>query len=132
MHFDFLIPKRPVSLQTRNKSNLQAWKKYVRSQAEKTWPGQMYSGEDIHLTLVYLYESDPVDVDNIIKPIQDALVGLVYDDDLLVTDVESHRRPLLGIFDLTKCPALLIEGIVSGKECVYVRLSSSRPLEDYL
>lgn len=104
----------------------------MRSQAEKTWSGQRYSGEDIHLTLVYLYESDPVDVDNIIKPIQDALAGLVYDDDLLVTDVESHRRSLIGIFDLTRCPTLLIEGIVLGKECVYVRLSASRPLEDYL
>ncbi|HIG48948.1 MAG TPA: RusA family crossover junction endodeoxyribonuclease [candidate division Zixibacteria bacterium] len=45
--------------------------------------------------MVYLGETNaPVDTHNIIKPIQDGLVGLVYDDDLLVTDVESHRRPL--------------------------------------
>lgn len=133
MYFDFLIPKRPVSLQTKNRNNLQAWKNYVKSEAARTWTGQPYSGRDIQLTLVYLYNSDPVDVDNIIKPIQDALVGLVYEDDLLVTDVESHRRLLIGkSFDLTQCPKALMQGIISGAECVYVRVSESHPLEDYL
>lgn len=77
MQFEFLIPKRPVSLQTKNKKNLQGWKSFVQAEAAKTWIGKISSGIDIHLTLVYLYDSDPVDTDNIIKPIQDALVGLV-------------------------------------------------------
>ena len=90
------------------------------------------SNTPLQLTLVYLYNSDPVDVDNIIKPIQDALIGLVYDDDLLVTDVTSHRRSLVGTFDLTQCPPLLIDGILAGNECVYVRVSDSKPVEEYL
>ena len=132
MYFDFLIPKRPVSLQTRKTVNLQAWKQYVRGEASKTWTGQILSGQDLHLTLIYLYNSDPVDTDNIIKPIQDALIGLIYDDDLLITDVDAHRRPLFGTFDLTLCPILLVQGITSGIECVYVRVDKSKPLEDYL
>lgn len=132
MYFDFLIPRRPVSLQTRNRANLQAWKKYVQAEAAKTWSGQICSGQDIQLTLVYLYDSDPVDTDNIVKPIQDSLVGLIYEDDLLITDVESHRRPLNGTFDLTRCPRVLIQGIASGAECVYVRVCMPRSLEDYL
>lgn len=132
MHFDFLIPKRPVSLQTRNRANLQAWKNYVHAEAARTWLGEIYSGKDIQLTLIYLYDSDPVDTDNIVKPIQDALIGLVYEDDSFVADVESHRRPLSGTFDLTRCPGALIQGIISGEECVYVRVVESQPLEDYL
>jgi crossover junction endodeoxyribonuclease RusA len=96
MYFDFLIPKRPVSLQTRKTSNLQSWKQYVRSEAEKTWTGQIFGDQDIQLTLIYLYDSDPVDTDNIIKPIQDSLIGLVYEDDSLITDVVSRRRSLSG------------------------------------
>ena len=114
MYFDFLIPKRPVSLQTRKTVNLQAWKQYVRDEAAKTWIGQIFSGQDLQLTLIYLYNSDPVDTDNIIKPIQDALIGLVYDDDLLIADVDSHRRSLSGTFDLTQCPIPLVQGITSG------------------
>ena len=132
MNFEFLIPKRPVSLQTKNRNNLQIWKAYVQNEAAKTWNGNPYSGVDIHLTLVYLYDRDPVDTDNIIKPIQDALVGLVYEDDLLITDVESHRRSVKGTFDLTRCSSTLIQAIISGTECVYVRVCDAQALEDYL
>lgn len=132
MYFDFLIPNRPVSLQTRKTANLQAWKQYVRNEAAKTWTGQIFSGNDLQLTLIYLYNSDPVDTDNIIKPIQDALIGLVYDDDLLISDVDAHRRSLSGTFDLTQCPIPLVQGIISGLECVYVKITESKPLEDYL
>lgn len=132
MYFDFLIPRRPVSLQTRNRTNLQAWKAYVHAEAAKTWSSKPHSGEDIELTLVYLYERDPIDTDNIVKPIQDALVGLVYEDDVFITDVESHRRPVTGTFDLARCPDALILGILTSKDCVYVRVSVPRLLEDYL
>ena len=104
----------------------------MQAEAAISWTGVPYSRIDIHLTLVYLYDSDPVDTDNIIKPIQDALVGLVYDDDLLITDVEAHRRPLTGTFDLTKCPPVLIQGITTGTECVYVRVCNADSLESYL
>ena len=131
MLFEFLIPRRPVSLQTKNRKNLQAWKNFVCAEACKNWSGAPHNNE-LHLTLVYLCDDDPVDVDNIIKPIQDALVGTIYNDDLLVSDVESHRRPLTGVFDIAKYPALLVNGILSGAECVYVRITDSQPLGNYL
>ena len=131
MQFEFLIPKRPVSLQTRQRSKLQDWQAFVRAEASKTWVGTPYSG-NVHLTLIYLYDTDPVDTDNIIKPIQDALIGLVYEDDSLVTDVESHRRSLSDSFDVALCPSLLLRGIRSGSECVYVIINSAKALESYL
>ena len=132
MRFEFLIPKRPVSLQTKNRKNLQAWKDFVLLEAKKAWLGNSSTLDELHLTLVYLYYEDPVDVDNIIKPIQDALVGLVYNDDLAIVDVESHRRPLSGPFEILKYPRLLAEGILGGGECVYVRVTDAKPLEDFL
>ncbi len=81
---------------------------------------------------MYLYNQDPTDADNIIKPIQDALKELIYIDDLQVTDVESHRCPLAGVSDIIKYPSLLLSGILSKEECVYVRVTDSKPLEDYL
>ena len=59
-------------------------------------------------------------------------MGLMFQDDALIADVESHRRLLEGTFDLTQLPQLLVAGIASGAECVYVQVSSSRPLEEYL
>lgn len=103
----------------------------MRAEALKIWVETPYSG-NVHLTLVYLYDADPVDTDNIIKPIQDALIGLIYEDDSLVTDVESHRRSLSDTFDVALCPLLLVRGIISGIECVYVRINSAKALESYL
>jgi crossover junction endodeoxyribonuclease RusA len=132
MLFEFVIPKRPVSSQTKNRGNLQKWKKYVCEEAKKSWIGIPFNDNDLHLTLVCLCDEDPVDVDNIIKPIQDALIGTVYDDDLIITDVESHRRPFTGVFDVTKYSVALLNGILLSTECVYVRISDSKPLESYL
>jgi len=129
--FEFLILKRPLSLQAK-RSSLQAWKDFVRAEAARVWNAPVIQAGDLQLTLVYLCDLSPPDIDNIVKPIQDALVGLVFTDDALIADVESHRRSLNGAFDLTRLPGLVLAGIASGKECVYVQVSSSRPLEDYL
>ena len=133
MEFEFLISKRPVSLQTKNRANLQNWKRFVRTEAERIWGTKPAPGEaNLHLTLVYLCGDAPVDIDNIIKPIQDALIGLVYDDDKLVCDVQGHRRHLQGTFDPIKLPALVMQGVLEGQECVYVRVVESVDLEELL
>ncbi len=121
-----------LSLQAK-RSSLQAWKAFVKAEASKTWTRTLLSEDlDLHLTLVYLYDRDPLDVDNIIKPIQDALVGLIYEDDQQITDVQAHRRHLRGTFDILKFPDLLLQGLYTGSECVYVRICQSKTLESYL
>jgi crossover junction endodeoxyribonuclease RusA len=84
------------------------------------------------LTLVYLCDDSPADIDNIIKPVQDALVGVVYADDALVTDVDSHKRFLSDTIDITNLPSLLIQGVVLGEECIYIRVCLAESLEAYL
>jgi len=86
----------------------------------------------IRFTIVYLCDDSPADIDNIIKPIQDALVGLVYEDDSLVSDVDCHRRFLQEPIDLAALPDLLQIGVVGGTECVYVRVSDAHSLEEYI
>lgn len=104
----------------------------MRDEATKVWQGTLIQAGDLHLTLVYLCGLAPPDTDNIVKPIQDALVGLVFSDDALIRDVESHSRSLVGTFDLTSLPSLVAAGVTSNQECVYVKVSDSLPLEEYL
>jgi hypothetical protein len=77
----------------------------------------------------YLYDEAALDVDNILKPIQDALVGLAFLDDSLVTDVIIRRRHLRGTFDLTRASPVLVEGFEYGDEFVYVRIGDAPPQE---
>ncbi len=129
--FEFLIGRRPLSLQAK-RSSLKVWKEFVRSEAAKVWPGPAIRSGDLHITLLYLCDLSPPDTDNIVKPIQAALVGLVFEDDSQIADVECHRRFLNGEFDLTRLPPLLILGLAEQQECVYVKVSDSRPLEEFL
>jgi len=130
--FEFVIPRRPVSLQGKPKG-LNEWKTFVRSEAQKIWTGgSPINNANLQLTLIYLCGDNPPDTDNIIKPIQDALNKLVYEDDRLISDVESHRRFLSELIDITNLPLLLREAVIIGKECVYVKVSESQPLEKYL
>ncbi|MES2760416.1 MAG: RusA family crossover junction endodeoxyribonuclease [Pseudomonadota bacterium] len=131
--FEFMIPQRPVSLQARSRKNLQAWKAFVSAEAAKTWPvnAQPFAG-DLRVTLVYLAADDAADVDNIIKPIQDALVGMMYKDDFTVSDIDCHRRFLNDQIDVTDLPLLLKAGVAMAKECVWVRVSLASELRDYI
>ncbi len=53
--FEFLSPRRPVSLQTKKKENLQAWKNFVGVEAQKVWKDNSpIKDGDLQLTLVYL------------------------------------------------------------------------------
>ncbi len=131
-HFEFLIPQRPVSVQTKKRRNLQAWMDFVKNEAAKTWTGTILTNPGIKVTLVYIADDSAPDADNIIKPIQDALIGLVYEDDSLVSDVDCHRRFMTDGIDLTFLPTILKRGAATGEECVYVKISDPDKLETYL
>jgi hypothetical protein len=130
--FEFLIGRRPLSLQTKNRENLQQWKTFVKSEAAKNWHLPLIAEKYLHISIVYLCDDSPPDADNIVKPILDALVGLIYNDDEQVADVESHRRYLSEGIDATNLPLLLQHGVLKGEECVYVKIEDSLSLETYL
>lgn len=117
-----------MSYQAKNSANRQAWKDYVYGRAFSAWTQPPISQGALKLTVVYLCESDPCDINNIIKPIQDALNSLIYADDGLVWDVAGHMRLLSVPVDITGLPVLLAEAIVQGAECVYISVSSSSAL----
>jgi crossover junction endodeoxyribonuclease RusA len=131
--FEFLIRSRLVSQQARRSRRKDAWKDFVRREAERSW-GPVHGPADgpVCVTLIYLYDEVALDVDNILKPIQDALVGLVFPDDSLVTDVIIRRRELRGTFDLTQVSSVLVEGFEYGNEFVYVWIGDAPPQEQLL
>jgi Holliday junction resolvase RusA-like endonuclease len=125
---EFVIPQRPVSQQARRQARLRDWKEFVARQAKLaiTEPLNLAS-EPVALKLLYLYDEAALDVDNILKPIQDALVGVLLTDDAVVTDVEIRRRWRGTTFTLNAVSPVLAAGLALGKEFVYVMLSDAPP-----
>lgn len=95
--FEFVVPGPAVSLRASRKSarRYQAWIVTVRSAAQKEWPaGQRPSDRAVEVAISTYFTNSPPDVDNIIKPILDALNGLVYEDDEQVYRVTSQKISL--------------------------------------
>lgn len=72
------------------------------------------------LTITYFYDSVSMDVDNIPKPISDALKGLVYLDDEQLTDVLCRKRNLNSNLRIENPSSVLAEGLSRGNEFLYI------------
>lgn len=126
--FEFILPGRPVSFQTKDKSKLQAWTAVVQKVASRQWDGDRPCDNYVRLKLTYYFDApsgkeDSVpDSDNIIKPIRAALTGVVFEHDYLASDVVSRRKNLNGSFRVRGMSPTLAEGFIQGVEFVHVRI----------
>ena len=77
------------------------------------------------LTIIYFYDTASMDVDNIPKPISDALNGLVYFDDEQITDILVRKRNLNDDLRLTNPSDTLTEGFVRGSEFLYIVIKAA-------
>lgn len=131
--FDFVIPRRPVSVQTRIRANLQIWIDFVRNEARVYAAGDAPLAEmDLAVSLVYVSKEDPADIDNIIKPILDGLVSVVYEDDSQILHVQSSLLDISADVDITDFPMFLQAAVADGEDAVYVRVSRAKAIKEYL
>jgi len=129
--FDFVVQGPPVSHQTKNKQRLQAWKQTVRQAAQTYWnAGDIPSTEELTVVVTNFYENAAPDVDNIVKPIQDALIGLVYVDDAQVTDCHTKKRNIAGAFKVKGLSRAMADGFVMNSDFIHVKVIASSNFEE--
>jgi hypothetical protein len=132
--FEFFVEGPPLSQQTRNPRRLREWKEYVRAEATKLWPAQAPVEIPLKLTVVYYHErpSVSIDHDNMIKPIQDALAGLIYKNDRQITDAQTRKTNIDGRFRLRRLSAVYARAFGGGREFVYIRIEEAPSHEELL
>ncbi|MEH2258427.1 RusA family crossover junction endodeoxyribonuclease [Nostoc sp.] len=122
--FEFIVDGSPVSQQARKRgkgNRLQDWKKTVRQEAEKYWSSEQKTATGlVMLQITYFYDSVQIDVDNIVKPIQDAIKGLAHVDDNQVSDLVVRKRNLSGNFRIENMTSTLAEGFARGNEFLHI------------
>lgn len=124
--FEFVVAGPPVSQQARRRRRKDEWKRDVRVAAASYWPsGTPPFTSPLALTIYYFYEHAPLDVDNLVKPFLDALVGLVYEDDGQISDLICRRRDFLGSFTIQDVSPVLADGLAGGREFLYVRVEDA-------
>ncbi len=124
--FEFIVDGPPVSQQARRREKLRAWKGTVRKEAEKYWASEQQPATGlIMLKVTYFYDSVAMDVDNIVKPIQDAIIGLAYLDDNQVTDVIVRKKDISGNFRVENITPILAEGFARGNEFLHILVTDA-------
>ena len=123
--FDFVVLGTPLSQQAKNRS-LVRWKVQVRDSAQAKWPPNTPPVTcNVKITIMYYYDGVALDTDNMLKPIQDALIGLIYDDDGQVTDITAGKRDINGSYRVRGLSSSLAEGFSSNNEFVHVRVEEA-------
>ncbi len=119
--FEFIIEGPPVSQQTRRRARLREWKRKIREHAESQWPPEEFPHmEQLIIKITYFYDEVSMDVDNIPKPISDALNGLVYFDDEQFTDNYTRKRNLNDELIIENPSTVLASGLSLETEFLYI------------
>jgi crossover junction endodeoxyribonuclease RusA len=102
-----------------------AWRAAVLAAARARWPiDDPPIDEAVEITVVYYHNRPTIrfDNDNMIKPIQDALNGYIYDDDALITDTHARKTPFDGSFKVRRVSRVLADAFVEGEEFLHIRI----------
>ena len=123
---EFIVEGSPVSHQTKNRKALQGWKARVRAEAVKVW-NQPPVKALIQCTIINFYggPAPTLDDDNMVKPIRDALNGLVYEDDLQVRHSIHAHLSNRGLYQISGSSKLVVDALREGKEFVFVRIEDA-------
>ncbi len=126
-HLEFTIDGPPVSYQTKDKSSLNAWKNAVRAEAAKHWAARPPLIGKLKCTIYNFHEGEnpSLDDDNMVKPIRDALNGLVYDDDSQIRYSETIHICIDAPIKIRRASAILLAAYGKGDEFLYVRIDDA-------
>jgi len=128
---EFLVQGTPVSLQRKRRAAVTEWQERVRAASTTAIPASHRASEGrIAVTLYYL-PGEPMegDIDNIIKPILDALCRHIYIDDKQVERVVVQKFEPGNIFNFTRPTTTFVMALTHAKPVLYVRISDD-PFEE--
>ncbi|MFY9621864.1 MAG: RusA family crossover junction endodeoxyribonuclease [Pyrinomonadaceae bacterium] len=93
---EFIVSGTPISAQASSRSKA-CWKADVSNAAFGAVADEhALVADSVRVTIVYFYVSTDLDLDNIIKPILDALIDVIYINDFQVANIAAAKRDLSG------------------------------------
>jgi hypothetical protein len=124
--FEFVVEGPPLSHQTEDRKKLGRWRNKVRRSAARLWRAPPLT-VSLMITVAYYHEglTVPIDNDNMIKPIQDSLNGLLYVDDRLITDTLIRKTPIDSPINARGLSLVLLRAFSKGQEFLHIQIDHS-------
>lgn len=119
--FEFIVKGIPRSVHS--KISRRGWIKTVNDTATAAWGQHEPLETELNVTIVYFYRAGRIDVDNLIKPIMDAMKGVIYVDDAVVSQVMARRTELKSGIEIGAASTGLVTALDAERDFVLVRVS---------
>lgn len=84
--------------------------------ARLQWHDEPPYGGDILVAITYFFDGPSLDVDNVPKPVLDALKGLIYADDSQVTDLLCRKRDVDADLRLEENASSVLLAALAGRD----------------
>lgn len=129
--FEFVINRAPVSQQARRRELVRQWIRSVRDAAAQRWDAEPPFEGVVSVVITHFFKNNDaqMDVDNIAKPILDALKALVFSDDVQVIDLLCRKRQLGYNLRIHHPSPELEEYVGWNEEFVHIIVAESSALE---
>lgn len=128
---EFIFDGPPLSLQSKNGARKTAYKNMVALAAQAVLPaGFIPVSDEVKITITYYYETILGDIDNIIKPIQDSLNNIIYDDDNKVVESHSRRKDINGSYKIKNASSVILQGFAKGRDFIHVKIELAVPNQE--
>ena len=84
---------------------------------------------EVMVVITYFFKGEALDVDNLPKPILDALNGLVYADDSQITDLVCRKRDRNRDLQFENPSSVLVETLGRSEQFLYITVANAMSLE---
>lgn len=127
---EFVVAGRPVSSQTRWRDRVREWMVAVRAASLRREPARVpASSEPLSVRITHYFAEVDLDVDNIAKPVLDAVKGGVLRDDKQVYELVIRKREAASARRAAGLPIIVSDALASVPELVHV-VVRALPSED--
>ena len=118
---EFIVKGVPRSVHAKN--SRRRWIQTVKDAATAAWGHHEPLRTELSVTIVYFYRAGKIDVDNFIKPIMDAMKGVIYDDDAVVSQVMARMTELRSGLEIGAASTRLVAALDAEGDFVLVRVN---------
>jgi hypothetical protein len=130
MHLEYVVLGPPISNQATTPkavANLNAWKAKVKAEVQTLWGTTPALKGRLKAIIINFHtgEKPPLDVDNMSKPILDAMQQVVYENDRQITQAEITHIRIDAPMSVAGASKILVDAVQKGQQFVYVRIDDA-------
>ena len=114
-----------MSQQARRRDRVREWVEEVKRVAEGAWDSDPPATGPLTVAITYFFDSTSFDVDNIPKPILDALKGMVFADDSQIFDLLCRKRNMNDNLQIQNPSPDLIDFLLQSRQVLHIAVSNA-------